>query len=143
MNIKKAELKDKKNILEILNLLYIKMPNFVWDKEEFVEKQINNGEYYIAQENENVVGVISFRNRNNKMHIETLAVAKGHQSNGVGSKLINFAKEYTEKNNLKILCAYAFYQYNTADFYLKNGFILLKKYGKYEGNKYYCFEMKF
>jgi len=142
MNLRGAELKDKDAILKIVDLLYLKIPKFVWCTGDFVEKQIKNGEYFVAEENGEIAGIVSFRQRGNKMHIETIAVAASFQSRGVGKMLIDFAKDFTKKNGLDILHVYSFLEYDKKDFYLNQGFSLLKKPGKYGGHKYYRFEIK-
>jgi N-acetylglutamate synthase-like GNAT family acetyltransferase len=142
MNLKKAELKDKKDILEIANLLYLDIPNFIWNTEEFVDRQIRNGEYFLAEIEGQIVGIISFRRRENKMYIETLAITNDRQSKGMGRQLIEFAKKFTKKKGIDVLRACSFYEYKTVDFYLKRGFSLLEKPGIYENHKYYRFEMR-
>jgi len=142
MTIRKAELKDKKNILEITDLLYFNIPNFIWNTEEFVDRQIKNGEYFLIETEEKIIGVISFRQRKNKIYIETLATANDSQSNGVGTQLIRFAKGFTKEKGFSVLCACSFYEYKTVDFYLKQGFSLLEKPGIYNGHKYYRFEIR-
>lgn len=145
MEIIKAELKDKQGIKEIASLLKIENMSdndFVWDKDNFIEKQINNGEYFVAKENDKIVGIMSFRQRQNIMYIETMAIIEEFQSKGIGTQFIDFAKKYTQDNNLNTLRAYTFYQYNTKEFYLKKGFTLLDKPGKYGGEKYHRFEIK-
>jgi len=142
MNLRRAELKDKEEVLEIARLLHLDIPDFVWDADEFVEKQIKKGEYFLVEKGKRIVGIISLRKRQNKMHIETIAVKNGSQAEGIGTKLINFAKEFTKKKGLNILRAYSFYEYQSVDFYLKRGFNLLPRPGKYRNHKYYRFEMK-
>jgi len=142
MEIIKADLKDKEAIKSIANLLYIDVNDFVWNKDEYIEKQIINNEYFLAKVENKIAGIISFRIRNSIMYIETLAVIKDFQSKGIGTKLINFAKKYTTENNLTTLRAYAFYQYNTQKFYLKNNFEQLKDSGDYNGAEYHRFQMQ-
>ena len=142
MNLRKAELKDKKDVLEISNLLYLDIPDFVWNTEEFVDRQIRNGEYFLAEIEGKIVGIISFRQRKNKMYIETLAITNDHQSEGVGRQLVEFAKKFTKEKGFGILRACSFYEYKTVDFYLKQGFSLLEKPGIYNNHKYYRFEMR-
>jgi len=141
MTIRKAESKDKENILEITNLLHFNVPNFIWNTDEFIDRQIKNGEYFLTETEEKTIGVISFRQRKNKMYIETLVTANDHQLDGVGTQLIRFAKKFTKEKGLNILCACSFYEYKTVDFYLKQGFSLLEKPGIYSGHKYYRFEI--
>ncbi|MBD3208529.1 MAG: GNAT family N-acetyltransferase [Candidatus Nealsonbacteria bacterium] len=142
MKLRKAELKDKEDVLEITKLLHLDIPDFVWDTGEFVEKQIKRGEYFLVEKEGKVVGIISLRQRQNKMHIETIAVKNGSQAEGIGTKLIDFAKEHTKQKGLNVLRAYSFYEYKSVDFYLKRGFNLLSKPGRYKNHKYYRFEME-
>ncbi|KPJ71280.1 hypothetical protein AMJ50_02630 [Parcubacteria bacterium DG_74_3] len=142
MNLRKAEPKDKKNILEITNLLYLNIPDFVWNTERVVERQIQNGEYFLTEIGGKTVGAISFRQRKDKMYIETLVVTNDHQSEGVGTQLIEFAKKFTKEKRFNVLRACSFYEYKTVDFYLRQGFSLLEKPGIYNNHKYYRFEMR-
>jgi N-acetylglutamate synthase-like GNAT family acetyltransferase len=141
MIIRKAELKDKEKVLEVTNLLFLDIPNFVWNTDEFVSKQIKNEQYFLADIDGEVAGVISFRQREERMYIETLVINKGYQGNGVGTQLVQFAKEFAKKQGFNILRVCSFYEYKTVDFYLKQGFSLLIRPGIYNGHKYYRFEM--
>lgn len=142
MNLRKAKIQDKKDVLEIANLLHLNIPNFVWNTDELVTKQITNGEYFLIEKEERIVGIISLRQRKNKMHIEAIAVRNGSQSEGIGAELIEFAKRFTKEKGLSLLRAYSFYEYKSVDFYLNRGFSLLNKPGTYNNHKYYRFEMK-
>ncbi len=142
MILRQGELKDKKAILEIIGLLYLDIPGFIWNSEEFVVNQIKNKEYFIIEEKNNVVAIISLRKRKNRVSVETLAVKKEFQHNGFGSKLIEFAKQFTKDNGFKTLHAYSFVEYNAANFYLNRSFKLLNNSDYYNGHEYNCFEIK-
>ena len=142
IRLRQATSEDTQSIFAIVNLLYLDIPNFVWNTKEFVVKQIANGQYFIAEEEDQPIGAISFRQRGNKMYIETLAVAKENQSNGTGTAMIEFAKEFTKQHMLNTLCACSFYEYQAKDFYLKQGFSLLGTPGTYNGHNFYRFEME-
>jgi N-acetylglutamate synthase-like GNAT family acetyltransferase len=142
MTIRQAKLQDKQEVMETANLLYLPIQNFIWNKEEFVQKQIENGEYFLAQENGMTIGIISLRQRSNKISIETLVVKKEFQGKGIGTQFIEFAKQFAKEREFNILHAYSFQEYNMADFYLKRGFRMLKDPGNYYDHTYYCFEMK-
>ena len=141
MFIRPAETKDLKDIIEITKLLYLKIPNFVWDDERFVVEHLEKGEYFLAEEEGKVVGVMSLRQRQNRMHIETLAVRDEFQSNGLGTTFIEFAKEFTKKKGLNVLHVYSFVEYDRKGFYLKKGFKMLDYSGYYNNHQFYCFEM--
>ena len=139
MILRQAELKDKKAILEIANLLYLNIPEFVWNNDNFITRQIEKGEYFLIEENGAVAGIMSLRQRKSGMHIETLAVKKEFQARGFGTKFIEFAKSISQEREADNLYAYSFREYNIADFYLKKGFKLLKYAGYYKRHQYNCF----
>ncbi len=140
--VKNATLSDFQNILDIARLLSIDIPNFVWSDKKYIEKQIKRGEYFLIQQDGAVAGIMSLRERNNKMHIETLAVKKEFQSKGLGTIFIEFAKLFSKEKGFKTLHAYSFYEYNMADFYVKKGFTMLEFSGDYNNHSYHCFEIK-
>ncbi len=148
MKIRKASPEDLQSIKEIAGLLYIEMPDFVWNKENFIEKQIEKGEYYVTvsfealAKKERILGIVSLRERQGMLYIETLAVAEDIQAKGIGSNLVEFAKDFARKNNFKILRTTSFYEYGVKDFYIKNGFRLLPESGEYAGHKFYRLEFE-
>jgi len=142
MQLRKADFNDKQKILQLANLLYIEMPDFVWNTEVYIVRQIDRGEYFVAEEGGGIVGIISLRVRNGKMYIETLAVAPERQSDGLGTTLIEFAKHFAKEKGFGALCACAFFEYQNKDFYLKKGFSLLPWTGEYSGHQFHRFEIK-
>ncbi|OGZ72247.1 MAG: hypothetical protein A2908_03850 [Candidatus Staskawiczbacteria bacterium RIFCSPLOWO2_01_FULL_38_12b] len=142
MILRQAELKDKKEIMDVANLLYLPIPYFIWNNESFVEEQIKNKEYFLGEDYGTVIGIMSLRQRANKINIETLAVKKEFQSKGFGTQFIEFAMQFTKEKGFDTLHAYSFNEYNMAGFYLKKGFIMLDHTGSYHNNAYYCFEKK-
>ena len=142
MSIRFANSEDVRAIKEIADLLYIEMPDFVWNTEEFLKKQIKGKEYYVAEENGKIIGIISLRERNRMLYIETLAVAKSIQSFGIGKKLVEFAKQFARENDFKIMRTTSFYEYGVKDFWIKQDFRLLDELGEYSGHKFYRLEYK-
>jgi len=140
MEFRKAEERDLMAIKEVANLLYLDMPNFIWNTEGFINKQIAGGNYFVAEDKGKIVAGISFRNRKDRMYIESLVVAPDFQSNGVGKKLIEFAKNFAKGKGFKILRVCSFYEYKAVDFYVKQGFKKLKIPGIYNGHMYHRFE---
>lgn len=140
--IRQAVQKDIKAIIEIIGLLKLDIPGFVWDDEDFILQQINNGEYFVLEEDGQVIAIMSLRKRKNKVSIETLAVKKDFQHKGLGSQLIDFAKKFTKDNGFSILHAYSFTEYNAIHFYLNRNFKMLDNPGHYKRHKYDCFEIK-
>lgn len=142
MKIRQASVGDKQAILSIANSLYLEIPGFVWNSPEFVERQINRGEYFLAEHDNQALGIISLRRRKNKLYIETLVVKKEHQSNGVGKQMVAFARDAAKEKGLSALCACSFPQYNIVDFYVSQGFSLLNCRGTYNRQQFYRLEMK-
>ncbi len=142
MLLRQAISKDKEPIKEIANFLYLNIPDFVWNSEEFITKQIKRGEYFVIENGGEIAGIMSLRQRKNGMHIETLAVKKEFQSKGFGTQFIDFAKIIAKERRNKTLFAYSFVEYNIADFYLKKGFKMMDYVGYYNRHKYRCFKME-
>lgn len=142
VQIRKARTEDLKRIVEIAKVLYLDIPDFVWTTEDYIKKQIEKGEYFVAEEDSKIIGITSLRGRNRMLYIETLAVAKDIQAKGVGSKLVAFAKQFARENGFKILRTTSFYEYGVKDFYIKNGFQLLDEPGQYSGHKFYRLEFR-
>ena len=140
--LRPAQLQDKKVIINAVDLLYLPIPQFIWNDEKFVEKQIQNNEYFLVEKDGQVLGVMSLRQRVNKINIETLVVKTEFQSRGFGTKFIEFAAEFTKEKGFDTLHAYSFNEYDMVNFYLKRGFSLLDYSGKYHNYPYYCFEKK-
>jgi len=142
INLRKADIGDKDSIIEIINVLHLDVPGFVWGDRNFVEKQIRSGEYFLAQLGNEVAGVISFKQRGNIMYIETLAIKEKFRSQGIGTRLVEFAKNFTKDNRLSILRVCSFCEYKAQDFYLKLGFSMLEEPGDYENLSYQRFETR-
>lgn len=139
MQLKKAENKDKNDILDIISDMHIDMPGFVWNQADFVQKQIDNGEYFVAEVDGKTVGILSLRQRGPKMYIETLAVLPEYRRQKIGTKLVEFAKNTAKEKGLARVCACSFLEYKIGDFYLNQGFSLAEKPGNYNGHKYHIF----
>ena len=141
MDIREAKIEDKKSILDIVSLLHIDMPGFVWDQDDFVTNQIQNKEYFVLEDNNNIVAIMSLSKRKNKVSIDTLAVIKEYQNRGLGSKLIEFAKQFSLDNGYNTLHAYSFAEYNAVNFYLNKSFEYFNRMGEYNGHRYDCFKI--
>ena len=142
MVLRQAELKDKNEVLETVKGLSLNIPDFVWSEDDFVTRQIQNKEYFVIENEGKLVGAMSLRHRTNKISIETLVIKKPFQSQGFGTKFIEFAKQFTKEKKLNILHAYSFSDYHTTDFYTKRGFKVLDCAGYYNNHKYDCFELR-
>lgn len=88
------------------------------------------------------MGIISFKQKQDRMYIETLAVVEQYRSRGIGTQLVEFAKNFTREKGLVVLRVCSFCEYKAQDFYLKLDFSLLQELGKYNNHKYQRFEIK-
>ena len=142
VSVRKAESGDLQGILHIINTLELDIPGFVWNKPDFVGAQIARGEYFVGHADNQLAGIISLRQRNSTMYIETLAVMPEFRLQKIGSQLVVFAKNITKERGLQDLCACSFLQYNIGDFYKKQGFSSSWHSGDYNGHKYRVFTAK-
>jgi aminoglycoside 6'-N-acetyltransferase I len=117
------------------------VPGFVWNQDDFVTKQITNKEYFVLEQDGAVVAIMSLKKRKNKVSIDTLAVKKEFQGKGLGSQLVEFAKQYAKDNGFKSLHAYSFAEYNAVNFYLKQSFEYFDRTREYNGHRYDCFKI--
>lgn len=142
MNIRKAKMLDYPSVLRIAQILFLDIRGFYWHTGKFISDQIRQGNYFVAEENGNIIGILCVKDSYDYLLIETLAVLKENQSFGIGRKLVEFAKNLACRKNKKYLTVCSFYEYGVKDFYLRIGFSLLRLPGTMSGHKYHCFWMK-
>lgn len=119
--IREFEKSDIDAVMQIWKNENIKAHNFIsreyWENNySYVKEILPNAEIYVYIFKENIVGFIGI----NKNYIEGLFVNTNNQCNGIGTSLLNKAKEI--KNNLTLNV----YKKNTnaISFYKKNGFVI-------------------
>ncbi|MFP3833339.1 GNAT family N-acetyltransferase [Chryseobacterium sp. SIMBA_028] len=91
---------------------------------EAIDQYIFNSEIYLLHDGaENIAVMALHKNNDTELELKNIAVIESYRSKGVGSILINKAKEIARENNYKILTV------GTSDtgfqqirFYEKNGF---------------------
>lgn len=82
---------------------------------------------FLAQENDEKVGLITFAVKNDEMEIVSLNATK--QEQGIGTELLNAVKEFGRKNNVKrIFLITTNDNLNALKFYQKREFCLSKIY---------------
>ena len=70
--------------------------------EEMIEKYLKDGECYIAETNDEIIGVMVIISRNSEsIEVINLAVREDWQGNGVGKKLLSKANEVGRMRNVK------------------------------------------
>lgn len=119
--IRKLEKNDIADVMQIWKKENIKAHNFIqkeyWENNyNYVKEVLPKAEIYVYVIKEKIVGFIGL----NKEYIEGIFVDENNQYRGIGTSLLNKAKE--SRNNLKLNV----YKKNTnaISFYKKNGFTI-------------------
>lgn len=102
--------------------------NFWRDNFEYAKEQIPKAETYVYEKNGAVAGFIGL----NGNYIEGLFVKKEYRSSGIGTMLLDFAKQLKNSLNLSVYCK----NKNAFDFYLKNGFSIKEKLSDFPADEY-------
>ncbi|WP_270460644.1 GNAT family N-acetyltransferase [Faecalitalea cylindroides] len=125
------------NILEQVHKLHVylrpdiyKKTNLLMEENVFKEK-IRTGSYYVAEVNGNVVGILDliFKSIDSLAHnqrkiiiIDVIGVDQNHQNLGIGTKLLDKAKNIKDRNGFDSIEL----NVNSAN---SNAYELYKKYG--------------
>lgn len=120
--IRKFEKNDINLVMQIWKNENIKAHDFIskeyWESNyNYVKDILPNSEIYVYILKEKILGFIGLNNN----YIEGIFVDTNNQCNGIGSALLNKAKENRDTLTLKV------YQknINAINFYIKNGFIVV------------------
>lgn len=100
--------------------------NYHFSDPEKIAKQIGQGWYYVAVDNDVIVGAMSIEHVEGSLEIYTLT----SKLKGTGTKLIEFAQNYCRDHQLPKLWCWSLARYQANGFYEKMGFeerFLLKK----------------
>lgn len=95
------------------------------ETKEAIDRYIFNSDIYLLHDGtENIAVMTLYKNNNTELEIKNIAVIESYRSKGIGSILMNKAKEIAKENHYKTLTV------GTSDtgfqqirFYEKNGFI--------------------
>lgn len=122
--IRKFENSDIDDVMQIWKNENIQAHNFIpkeyWESNyEYVKKLLPKSEIYVYIENDKIKGFIGI----NENYIEGIFVNSNYQNKGIGTALINKAKEEKEELTLNV------YEKNreAIKFYEKNGFEIVKE----------------
>lgn len=140
MQITKANINDLEAIVALNKLFHLDFPEFKWDTPEWVRKEIEDNNYYVARD-KSVVASLCLKMKDKEAHIETIAVQQGMQGNGLGRELIEFAKVQSKQEGKSKLSVESFCDYGLVKFYEKCGFTKSPKLGNYKGHPYYTFSI--
>lgn len=142
MKITKANKNDLGDIVTLNKLFHLDVPDFRWDTQKWVLEEIEQQNYFVLRENDNVVGAICIKFEGSIAYIETIAIKTDKHRSGLGKKLIQFAKEYSISKEKKELKVESFEDYGLKDFYKRVGFRLEKGREYFHGKPYMVFSMK-
>ena len=130
--IRKFENSDIDVVMQIWKNENIQAHNFIpkeyWESNyEYVKKLLPKSEIYVYIENDKIKGFIGI----NENYIEGIFVNSNYQNKGIGTALINKAKEEKEELTLNV------YEKNreAIKFYEKNGFKIVKEAVDKENNE--------
>ena len=105
---------------EFLNRQFEDLQDVMDMKEHYIK---NGGNFWIAIDEDKIIGTIAFENRENIGILKRLYIKKEYQHKGIGTKLYNIFEEYIKKTNIKtIYLACGRVLENAHKFYIKNGF---------------------
>lgn len=165
--IRLAQVSDLDRVLQITRLCAREMESrkvFQWnehypDRQSFV-RDIRNSELYVYCINDMVVGCISIcslmdevyrkvswkTNGKNSVYIHRLAVEPGHQKQGIGGKLMDFAENKSKSDGIDSIRLDTFSQ-NTVNqnFYEARGYIKLEDiyFPLQSEHPFHCYELLF
>lgn len=120
--IRRLEKDDLEAVMRIWKSENIKAHSFIskeyWENNyNYVKENLPNAEIYVYSLKEDIMGFIGL----NKNYIEGLFVDTSNQYNGIGTSLLNKAKE--NRNNLTLNVYKK--NLNAINFYKKNGFVVI------------------
>jgi len=131
---------DLKDIVRLNQQFHRDIKGFKWDKPEWINSEIQKGNYFVFKRGADIFGAIDIQKFDNEMYIEAIAVEPNQHRSGIGVKLIDFAKKIAQESNCKKLTVESFQSYNLLDFYQKIGFELDNpSVGYHEGQSFHRF----
>lgn len=93
--------------------------------DELKEMYENNIQMFSYSLNDKIIGFISFEIKESHIKIKDLVVSPEYQKEGIGTILINFSKEYLEKNKKEVLKLGMIYENKELlNWYQKQGFTI-------------------
>ncbi len=115
----------KEKLFEIQDKVLL--PNDKMTKEQFFDEFTRDTrKYFVALYDENLVGFIGLYNYDDDMNIIQLAVDAPFQNNGIGSQLINKAKDFAKSLGKKSLSLEVdSNNTNAQNFYKKHNFVTI------------------
>jgi [ribosomal protein S18]-alanine N-acetyltransferase len=143
IGIRQALLSDIPRILEIEQQSF---RHEAFPKRQFISLlKSKNSIFLVAESNHEISGYILLLKRKNCKSLRIYSIAVDPDSRGMqtGSKLLQKAELISEELNLKTISLEVHQQNHAAiNFYLKHGFIIIKKIQDYYNSGEHAFKMK-
>ena len=130
-DIEKALLKDLPDAKKLNTLLRLSdVKEFYWDTENYVRSAILEERCVVIKNRSDLKGIMIMENRAPQrdyaypsLAIGSLAVHPKYRNEGLGIKLVEYAKELAFNKNIR-LYAESFFEYNKINFYQRLGFTM-------------------
>ncbi len=142
MEIVRASEQDIEAILALNQLLKVEAPEFKGNTHDFVEGEVDEGNYFVVKDRGTVVAAACISPRDEGMYLETISVSEAYQKKGIGSELIEHAKKITQDHGFDKLLVDTYCQYSADVFYSRCGFKKIPTMAKYKGKPYHKFLMQ-
>jgi len=128
-------------IYSIQKQLKLDFDDFYWATEKWVKGQIKLEQCYVAKYDDIIKGVMCITWYGEVVQIQTVVVDEPFRNQGIGTELIEFAKDFWRKRKEMVLHVGSFFEFGTYDFYINMGFEV-DGIKSDNGHKYYEFVLK-
>ncbi len=139
MNIIKANDANVKDIVKLNSQIHVDTPLFQGSSSLWVEEQVKHGNYFMIKDHHTLCGAVCLLEKEGQFHLETIAIEKEHQGQGLGKQVIEFAKAKAKENGFSSLFVDTYCEYNVDRFYEGCGFRKIPTFAKYRGKPYHRF----
>ncbi len=139
MNIIKASDANVKDIVKLNSQIHVDTPLFQGSSPLWVEEQVKHGNYFMIKDHHTLCGAVCLLEKEGQFHLETIAIEKEHQGQGLGKQVIEFAKAKAKENGFSSLFVDTYCEYNVDRFYEGCGFRKIPTFAKYRGKPYHRF----
>ncbi len=139
MNIIKASDANVKDIVKLNSQIHVDTPLFQGSSSLWVEEQVKHGNYFMIKDHHTLCGAVCLLEKEGQFHLETIAIEKEHQGQGLGKQVIEFAKAKAKENGFSSLFVDTYCEYNVDRFYEGCGFRKIPTFAKYRGKPYHRF----
>jgi ribosomal protein S18 acetylase RimI-like enzyme len=111
------EIQSDKKVDDFINNIFSEQ------KRENAIKADFNKYCFVAYENNEIIGVVTFHTSLNEIHIKDLAVHPEHRNKNIGTQLLAEVENQFKDKEFEIMTLTT-YDFQAPEFYRKNGFVL-------------------